>query len=309
MKEQFQTPILYLMFNRPDLVKQTFPQIKAQRPKNLFIASDGPRADNNEDIDKCQDCREWVLSQIDWECEVKTLFRDENLGCDTAVVESINWFFDYVESGVILEDDCLVSGSFFQFCDLLLLFYKNNNTVMHISGDNFQDQNDKKVAYYFSHYTHSWGWATWRDRWNKFISNYEGSISLSMVKTMNQDQIKFWENYIQKTYSNPLSPWDVKWQYTVFVNQGVSILPSVNLVTNIGSVGTHYSGDSHGQEALFIPNHEILDFRLSHGNEIKISKKMDDYTFDHFYQSKVPPIQKLKRWLYLIMKKLKAQVV
>jgi GT2 family glycosyltransferase len=162
MKEEFDTPILYLIFNRPDLVKQTFPQIKAQRPRQLFIGSDGPRVSNENDQVKCAECRDWVMSQIDWDCEVKTLFRGENLGCGLAVSQAITWFFEHVEMGIILEDDIYVEKSFFEYCANLLRAYRNDDTIMHVGGCNFGLNQNTACGYFMSIYNESWGWATWK---------------------------------------------------------------------------------------------------------------------------------------------------
>ena len=105
--EQFDTPILFLIFNRPDLTARVFDRIREVQPKYLYVAADGPRIDKPEDVEKCESARKVVLDQIDWPCELKTLFRQENLGCGIAVSQAINWFFEHVEQGIIIEDDIL----------------------------------------------------------------------------------------------------------------------------------------------------------------------------------------------------------
>ena len=107
----FETPILYIIFNRIDTVQQTFPVIKKQKPKHLYVAADGPRIEKSGEAEKCNQVRNWVLSQIDWDCEVKTLFREDNLGCGKGPASAISWFFENVEQGIILEDDCLPTDS------------------------------------------------------------------------------------------------------------------------------------------------------------------------------------------------------
>src|SRR5258705_8423153 len=134
----FNTPILFLIFNRLETTSQVFEQIKKVQPTRLFIAADGPRNDKEGEKEKCEKVRQWVLAQIDWECEVKTLFRNENLGCGRGPATAINWFFENVERGIILEDDCLPNDSFFIFCETMLKKFENDARIMHISGDNFQ---------------------------------------------------------------------------------------------------------------------------------------------------------------------------
>ena len=124
---EFETPVLFLIFNRPDLSQQVFERIREIKPKQLFVAADGPRATHPDDAQKCADARRVTLNIIDWECEVKTLFRDENLGCGLAVSQAITWFFEQVEMGIILEDDCYPDLSFFRFCEKLLDYYKRHS--------------------------------------------------------------------------------------------------------------------------------------------------------------------------------------
>ena len=114
---QFNTPILFLIFNRPDTTLRVFAEIRKVQPKFLFVAADGPRKDREGEIEKCKEARTAVINGIDWDCEIQTLFRDANLGCGVAVSEAINWFFSNVEEGIILEDDCLPNNSFFSFCE------------------------------------------------------------------------------------------------------------------------------------------------------------------------------------------------
>jgi len=132
---KLEVPVLYIVFNRFDLVKKTFPKIKQQRPKQLFIASDGPR--NKNEKRKVDEIRSYLQKSVDWHCTLKTLFREKNLGCGQGPADAINWFFKNVDEGIILEDDCLPNKSFFIFCQEMLKTYKDNLDIMQISGTNF----------------------------------------------------------------------------------------------------------------------------------------------------------------------------
>jgi hypothetical protein len=111
----FNTPILFIIFNRLDTTKQVFSAIRQIKPSRLFIAADGPRQTVAGETEKCQIVRGYVLDNIDWGCDIKTLFRSQNMGCGKAPAEAITWFFEQVEQGIILEDDCVPSMSFFRF--------------------------------------------------------------------------------------------------------------------------------------------------------------------------------------------------
>jgi hypothetical protein len=206
----FDTPILFLIFNRPDTTQKVFNEIRKIKPRQLFVAADGPREDHPEDKEKCEQTRK-IIDQVDWDCEVKTLFRDKNLGCKHAVSGAINWFFKNVEQGIILEDDCLPDQSFFGFCQELLNKYKNNKQIFNISGNNFQDGMWRgDGSYYFSKYFHCWGWATWADRWQNYfdikMKNYPKFKEEKRIKELfsSKREIKFRMKNFENVYNNKM---------------------------------------------------------------------------------------------------------
>lgn len=145
-------PVLFVVFSRPDTTARVFEAIRQARPPRLYVAADGPRASRPGEAQLCEETRR-IASAVDWPCELKTLFRPENLGCKAAVSGAIDWFFDNEEQGVILEDDCLPDASFFEYCDALLEKHKDDLRVMCISGDNFMPaevRQEIKDSYYFS---------------------------------------------------------------------------------------------------------------------------------------------------------------
>lgn len=283
----FNTPILFLIFNRPDTTKQVFESIRKVRPNKLYLAADGPRASKLGEVDLCMQTRN-IVSQIDWDCEVKTLFRDENLGCKIAVSSAIDWFFENEEQGIILEDDCLPHESFYDFCETLLNYYKFNERVMHISGDNFQNGTIRgNGTYYFSNYNHIWGWATWRRAWKNyqvdldFLTENEIQILIDKQFETNKERL-FWKQIFNKVIGSTIGTWDYQWTYAIWKQNGLSILPNKNLVANIGfsASGTHTSGiDILGlsnMETFSIPN-------IIHPTEIEINKKADKFGLDHYF--------------------------
>ncbi len=164
----FETPILFIVFNRPDTTQQVFNVIKRIKPKYLFVAADGPRPDVPADIEKCKRTR-LIVEQVDWDCEIKTLFRDQNKGCGRGPAEAITWFFEYVDEGIILEDDCVPHIEFFKFIPLMLEKYRNESRIFLIIGTNFLGEwRPKKHSYFFSLFAHTWGWATWKRAWKLY---------------------------------------------------------------------------------------------------------------------------------------------
>lgn len=173
------TPVLFIIFNRPDATRQAFEAIREAKPPRLYIAADGPRKGKEGESEKCQEARTIAL-KADWPCVVKTLFQEDNLGCKYGVSCAIDWFFKNEEAGIILEDDCVASQDFFRFCEEMLEKYKSHDKVMQIAGSNFQFGKKRgNGSYYFSQALSVWGWATWRSAWMKYdkeIKDFEAFI-------------------------------------------------------------------------------------------------------------------------------------
>lgn len=234
------TAVLFLVFKRLDTTKQVFKAIRKAKPPRLYIASDGPRKTKEDEAAKVEAVREYIMSNIDWECEVKTLFREENLGCKMAVSGAIDWFFENEEMGIILEDDCLPSQSFFWFCEELLIKYKDDLRIWHIAGSNFNFgwQRDKDYSYYFSYYGSIWGWASWRSRWQHYdveMKHYEEIKSKNYLWDVfgNKQVAQFIIDNFEEI-RNGLDTWDYQWAYTRYINSGLSIVPTVNMIRNLG---------------------------------------------------------------------------
>jgi len=198
------TPVLFLVFNRLDTTKKVFQVIKKAKPPRLYIAADGPRETKEGEAERVKAVRDYVMSNMDWECEVKTLFREKNLGCGKAVSEAITWFFENEEMGIILEDDCLPTQSFFWFCEELLIRYKHEEKIMQINGSSFLPNIDIKESYFFSKYNHIWGWASWRRAWKHFHMQYPN-----------------WEDRFEKLHSFHLKAEKEYWRKT-FRKYGIS---------------------------------------------------------------------------------------
>jgi hypothetical protein len=232
-------PVLFLIFNRPDTTRKVFDEIRKAKPAKLYIAADGPRVNVVGEKRKCEEARE-VTEKIDWPCKVMRLYRNKNLGCKLAVSGAIDWFFKNIDKGIILEDDCLPSPSFFEFCDEMLIKYENNTRIFHIGGDNFQPHSKQFAnGYYFSKYSHVWGWATWRRAWKNYdvkMKNWPFVKKRGVFKKYWNSfwEKMYWETIFDATYSGKIDTWDYQWLYTNWVKNALSIVPGVNLVKNIG---------------------------------------------------------------------------
>lgn len=277
------TAVLFLVFNRLETTKVVFESIRRAKPKKLYISSDGSRESRINEDEKVKEVRDYLLSNIDWPCDVKTLFREKNLGCKYAVSSAIDWFFKQESMGIILEDDCLPSQSFFFFCQDLLEKYKDDMRVWHISGDNFQDDNIRGEAdYYFSRYNHVWGWASWADRWSKYdveINSFPLFEQDKQIKNTwsNNKLQKYWLGLFSQVYNNRIDTWDYQWTYTCWLHTGASILPNKNMIKNIGfgEDATH-TIDKNSQ----MSNLKAFDllFPLKYNEHVVLDDEADKYT-------------------------------
>lgn len=317
-KTPFTTPILFVIFNRPDTTKIVFEEIRKLKPTNLFIAADGPRKDNLYDKEGCRLARE-VVSNVDWLCEIKTLYREKNMGCKYAVSSAFDWFFDNVEEGIILEDDDLPDQSFFYFCRELLERYRNNPKIMHISGNNFQHKNKQfKCAdsYYFSNISHIWGWATWRRAWKHYDVELKEWPVVKEKKILNRvfqnNAVTFmWAKTFQKYYDRKINSYDGQWVFACLFHNGLCINPSVNLVSNIGfgNNATHTNSSSNNEFANLPANK--IDFPLIHPEKIEMNQIADGYTLKYLFNINRYSGQKIKWFLkfnfsrpYMLFKKI-----
>ncbi|MBC6611644.1 nucleotide-diphospho-sugar transferase [Hymenobacter sp. BT507] len=238
--------VLFTVFNRPDTTQVVFERIRQAKPRKLFLAADGPRPNKDGEKEKCDEVKR-IVSNVDWDCDVYTLFREENLGSGKALSSAITWFFSHVEMGIILEDDCLPDVSFFSFCKDVLEFYKDEEKVMHVSGGNLQCGIKRgSASYYLSKLPSTWGWATWRRAWKRysfvFFEDSDDEIKKVLTRTLKDEEyVNYFFNEFEKTKAHVVDAWDYQWVYTLFKYDAICVTPQYSLIRNIGfnSRGTH----------------------------------------------------------------------
>ena len=309
---QLKTPVCFIIFNRPDVTEQVFQKIRQAQPPKLLVIADGARANKAGEEEKCAATRA-IINQVDWECEVLTNYSDINLGCRKRIYSGLDWVFSQVEEAIILEDDCLPHPSFFRYCEELLENYRHNSRIMLVSGQNLQfGQKTRSYSYYFSRYNHCWGWATWKRAWQY----YDDTMALwPQVRDENwlfdilQDEqaFRYWSATFQGMYEG-FDTWDYPWLFACYINQGLSVLPNINLVSNIGfgKEGTHAT-DSNSILSN-IPVEEI-QFPLKHPPFIIRDILADNFTERTFYSGTLPKIEQainitelLNNAIYLLAK-------
>lgn len=280
-------PVLILAYKRYDLLEQIFESLRKYKPNKLYIAVDGPKG--IDDVEFCTKVKENSIHLIDWECNVQTLFRNENLGCGKAVSSAIDWFFDNVDEGIILEEDCLPSLDFFYYCEKMLSFYRDDIKVKHISGCNFVGGLNSKSSFGFSKFASIWGWATWKRAWKEyqfelpFKELIEFKERLLPFCSNDFNQLFFWTKGYEHSTTSSYDSWDFQWQISIWLNQGVCIYPTRNLIKNIG----FHEDALHTKNTLSPLAKLPLESFSTKGlkkKEIILDSQFDDFIFYYVHQ-------------------------
>ena len=269
------SPILLLVFNRPDTTRQVFEEIRRAQPSKLYIAADGPRRDRASDVERCAEVIR-IFELIDWPCAIKTLYREDNLGCKKAVSSAIDWFFEQEEEGIILEDDCLPSMSFFSYCDELLEKYRFDERVFIVSGYNRQNTwKTDKADYFFSNLGGIWGWGTWKRAWQHFDPDMNDLKDFTDQKMfdylLGKEVGKMRASALLNVKIKHVDSWAFPWGFSRHLNSGMACVPSKNLVKNIG-FGDDASNTFSALDSVSLHD---MDFPLKPNNFVVADKDYD----------------------------------
>jgi hypothetical protein len=272
------------------LTSQVFERLRELRPRRLLVVADGPRPMQPEDVQLCRATRKIVTSP-DWECELLTNVATENMGCRRRMASGLDWVFQQCSEAIILEDDCLPHSSFFHFCSEMLSHYREDSRIMHVSGDNFQGGRRRgDGSYFFSRYSLSWGWASWRRAWRYFdltIPSWPLARKERWLESIleNPLELKYWTNIFDKVHCGEIDTWDYQWQFTCWSQSGLSIQPNDNLVSNIG-VGPDSTHFKQGRNSMIgIPVRELG--KVAHPSAMVPNREADRYYFqEHIMKSK-----------------------
>lgn len=306
-----QSPVVLIIFNRPDHTERVFEAIRQAKPPQLFVIADGPRPDRPGEPERCAATRA-IIDRVDWDCTVLKNFSDTNLSCGIRVSTGISWVFEHVEEAIILEDDCIPDPSFFRFCDAMLDRYRDDARMMHVSGNNFwSDKYPLADSYLFSRYTLSWGWATWRRAWQHYdfqMKHWPQVRRTHLLTAMLADRhaASTWTKIFQRQVNVNLDTWDYQWTLTCWLQNGLAILPNVNLVSNIGFGvdATHtFSADNASGEcaSLSVPT-AVLDFPLRHPDWVVRNSAVDRFIQDNLYDYYPRLLKRIKQRLYRLLK-------
>jgi hypothetical protein len=285
-----QVPVAFIIFNRPDTTARVFAEIARARPSKLIVIADGPRTNVPGEAERCARTRA-VIEAVDWDCEVLTDFSDRNLGCRARVSSGLDFVFDQVEEAIILEDDCLPHPSFFSFCESLLERYRHNEEVMVISGNNLHGgRKYTPFSYFFSHFVHIWGWASWRRAWKHYDVNMRQWSELRNTswledKLGNVKDAYYWSTVLDKISAGKLDTWDCQWLFSCWLHNGLTIIPKVNLVSNIG-FGENATHTTDLDDAVANVPLAAMQFPMSHPPDIVANHAADEFESQHVFRSR-----------------------
>ncbi len=284
---QLKTPVAFAIFKRPDTTAKVFEAIRQAKPPKLFVIADGPRSDREEEAGQCAATRA-IIDRVDWNCEVFTNYSETNLGCGKRLSSGLDWVFDCVEEAIILEDDCLPEPSFFRFCEELLEKYRDDCRIFSISGQNVQfGRQSSEYSYYFSRYSHVWGWASWRRAWQYY--DYKMKLwpeikarNLLRDILLEPEAIECWTEIFESMYEGQIDTWDYQWTFTGWVQSGLSILANVNLISNLGFGNGSTNTPSSTSRYSNMPS-QPLNFPLKHPPFIVRDTQADEFTQKTLY--------------------------
>jgi len=279
-------PVLLLAFNRPNTTRVVLQVLRGVRPRQLFFAVDGPRGSVPGEVERVNEVRA-LSGEVDWECETKTLFRSSNKGCKLAVSEAVTWFFDQVDAGIIMEDDCVPEPSFFPFAAELLEKYANESQVFLVSGNNFQKTRLTEFSYYISRYAHIWGWASWRRAWQHYDHKMSAWPRLRdsgwLYDYLGEKRaVRYWTRIFDDTYLDRNSSWGYRWLFSCWSHNGLAIHPHVNLVSNIG-FGRDATHTLSEDNPLAFMQTKAVAFPLKHPASITRNVTADAFTQKHVF--------------------------
>jgi hypothetical protein len=248
------------------------------------VGADGPRSNHPDDPRRCEKARE-VATRADWDCEVHTLFRNENLGTKKAISSAISWFFKHVEDGIILEDDCVPDSSFFPFCSYLLDAYRYDDRVAMISGFNpIRTWRYEEQSYHFSNYGGIWGWATWNKEWTAYrkaaqikeATYIEHVLQNVLVEPKQVAQRK---RVIRDALNGETDTWAYQWFWARVLQSKLSVVPSRNLISNIG-FGENATRTTNPSDPRADLEKRKLSFPLTKPNGVYPDREYDKKWFE-----------------------------
>lgn len=291
--------VLLIFFARPDTFEKVFEKVRAAKPKQLFLACDGPREGRPEDIEKTAACKK-IAENIDWDCEVHRRYSEVNLGCGEGPQQAITWAFSHTESLVVLEDDCVPHDSFFPYMSEMLAHYRDDTRIGVISGFNhFADWDCGDYSCFYAKMGPLAGaWGSWKRVWQGYdyalqsVNDpliqrlLQGEITFSRAK---KGKLKVWQKTAARVENGEkLSYWDHQFLYLKYMQSYLAVVPRFSLVSNIGlgDGATHSVSTGNPMPTIFFAPERHLEFPLKYPPFVLCDRAYDNtvdakYAYPH----------------------------
>ena len=231
------TAVLFIVLNKPTITEKSFREIRNKQPEKLYIAiyEKSLLSDTFEDLSHIE-----LFSTINWNCSVNFYKSKDNLPKGLMIENSISWFFNFENEGIILEDFYIPANSFWGFCSCLLEKYRNDERIAMISGRNLLNRTKQVTGdYYFSSLTFTSGFAFWKRTWNDFKQGIQSLPELEKKKYVNKIPSfspfkQIWMHSFRLLYNNKSSGyWRFYLTFNNIINNRLSIIPQKNLIHDI----------------------------------------------------------------------------
>lgn len=292
------TPVVLFIYKRLDTTLRVLNVIKKAKPQTFYLIADGPKSEN--DKSECNYIRKYIESNVDWPCNFIKIYSDINTGLAKRISTGLDIVFSNEESAIILEDDTLPEISFFRFCENLLNFYQNDNYIGHISGCNhYTHASNSNYSYSISSIINIWGWATWKRAWKHFDINMPSWNEIDQKEFL---KIWFNDSLMRKGMAKMFDlhclnddpwAWSYQWTYACCSNNLLSIMPRVNLVSNLGIGPGGTNTISNFKVDAYPPIVKGIEKDIIHPEHKR------DYEFEKKYYkySRVPISRKIKNFI------------
>ena len=290
-------PLILFLYKRPQNASRLLNLGIQAKINTFYIFIDGPKSPQDTTL-----INQTIKIVKDFQVNHKKIsinlfISSKNLGLQASIVSGLDKVFAKESAAIILEDDCIPSLDFFKFTTQMLTKYKNNPKIMSVTGSGVGEFS--KFSYDFSRYQQCWGWGTWKRAWKLY------NPTLSNLKPLS------WKDQYMKIYFNTMlfltkvgqvKSWAFKWSYAHFVNHGLAIIPSGNLISNIGF--DQVATNTKTKSPLSNLKLNKLTLPLTHPKSVKENLKLSRQIEKMYYKNIIAFLGMARQFIYYQLKKL-----
>lgn len=283
--EEIKVPVLLIGFNRPKCIKKVMERLTIVKPQKLYVSIDGARKERKGEDILVEQVKQ-IVKNISWNCDVRYQFHEGNVGAEVNVSSAISWVLENEEYVIVNEDDIYAPYSFYKFEQDMLFKYRDDTRIGMVSGNNFTPISDRKYKndYLFARYGHICGWGTWKRVWKEYSLDEEIDnryMNLSFLETVSANKRIAQQNLdflsAMRLKGKGKNTWDYMFWYYRLKHDYLSVIPRVNLVSNIGIEGLH-------QQSFSLFNFLYADEKfeaMNHPPQVCWNRDYDIYHFEH----------------------------